>query len=142
MKPLFIFITTILVSQFTFADGDAHENDVMLQVLEGLSLGNGVKAAVAEFYHGHGRYPVSNTEAGLVEPHLITGEYVASATVLSVGGKISIAFSVETAPEITSRTLLLVPTDTDGSISWECLSPNIDDKYLPMACKKNQLNSF
>src|SRR6185312_1481435 len=52
------------------------------QVSEGMSLADGAKTAVAEFFSNNGGYPNSNASAGLSKNTSITGKYT---TQLGVG---------------------------------------------------------
>src|SRR4249919_2036776 len=49
---------------------------IRAQVSEGMSLGDGVKTAIAEFFNNNGRFPGYNTSAGLALATSITGQYV------------------------------------------------------------------
>ena len=51
------------------------------QVSEGLNLSGGAKAAVTEYFRDKGRFPTTNSEAGLVNAHQINGRYVSSVAV-------------------------------------------------------------
>src|SRR5487761_2054557 len=51
------------------------------QVTEGLSLADGAKTAVAEFYSNTGRMPTNNASAGLATDTSISGSYVSKLDV-------------------------------------------------------------
>src|SRR6201991_436803 len=55
------------------------------QVSEGLSLADGAKTAVAEYYTNKGTYPGTNGSAGLAAAASIGGNYVAQVG-LATGG--------------------------------------------------------
>src|SRR5690242_21955770 len=61
------------------------------QVSEGMSLADGSKTAVAEFYTNYGKLPPSNASAGLAAPSSIVGKYVSKVDVTS--GIIKVTFS-------------------------------------------------
>jgi len=112
---------------------------IRAQVSEGLSLMDGAKTAVAEFYTNRGVFPTSNAAAGLDTQ--ITGNYVSGVVVSQSGngGKIEATFS-DASPQkanaaINNGTLDLGAASTGGSISWTCISTTIPQKYLPSSCK-------
>src|SRR3990167_2806509 len=63
------------------------------QVSEGSSLADGVKTAVGEYYNNRGRWPTSNSSAGLALAGSIKGEYVSSVNIAdaSVGTGVIVA---------------------------------------------------
>ncbi|CUA95960.1 pilin [Thiomonas bhubaneswarensis] len=115
---------------------------IRAQVSEGLSLADGAKTAVAEFYTNRGTFPTTNASAGLAAKANITGNYVSSVGVGSTDGSgngILVTFS-STSPQkantaIGGKTLGLMPVTANGSISWTCVSSTIAQKYLPSSCK-------
>ena len=115
---------------------------IRAQVSEGLSLADGAKTAVAEFYTNRGIFPTTNASAGLAAKASITGNYVSSVGVGATDGSgngILVTFS-NTSPQkanaaIAGKTLGLMPATSGGSISWTCVSSNIPQKYLPSSCK-------
>ncbi|MDE2150030.1 MAG: pilin [Gammaproteobacteria bacterium] len=118
------------------------------QVSEGLSLADGAKTAVAEFFTNHGTWPSNNASAGLAKNTSITGKYVSQLDVNGTGtaGQIQVKFS-STSPQqanakIDGLFLVLSPisnsTTNAGSVAWTCsnANTNIPDKYLPSSCRK------
>ena len=120
------------------------------QVSEGMSLADGAKTAMAEYYSNNGSWPTTNTLAGLSSAASITGKYVSNVNVGTTPGKIVVTFS-STSPRVASSkisgkllTFSAFATGTAGSITWHC-SPNqgggtptnIDPKYLPASCRGN-----
>lgn len=97
-------------------------------VTEGMSLGGGAKTAVAEYYASEGTWPASNAEAGLSAT--ITGNSVTGVQVSN--GSITVTYDSKVE---TGTTVILVPTDTGGSISWECSAGTVDAKYRPSRCR-------
>ena len=105
------------------------------QISEGINLSGGVRAAVTEFWHSHGRFPFDNAEAGVIQPHQISGRHVASVTVTSTDGIISVEFGVDAAQEIFARTIEMTPVIVSGkSVRWSCSSRYIADNILPETC--------
>jgi hypothetical protein len=105
------------------------------QVSEGLSLSDGAKVAVAEYYSRNGRMPVDNTAAGLAETTDIHGRYVSGVQV--VDGRIFIHYDQMAAnTHLRGRYLQLAPTATGGQITWKCNADNtVEVKYLPLSCR-------
>lgn len=108
------------------------------QVSESLSLGDGSKTAIAEFYSNTGRLPDSNASAGLAAPASISGNYVESVTVTATG-QISVLFnSTKANQKIQAKILLLSPITSGGSTKWTCktdTTAEIVNKYLPTNCR-------
>lgn len=117
------------------------------QVSEGLSLADGAKTAVAEFYTNTGRLPSNNASAGVASAASIVGSYVSEVKIaagsgsgaVTQDGMINVEFSA-TSPrkankKIDTDTLLLSPTPSTGSIVWRCKSTAIAAKYLPTSCR-------
>ena len=116
---------------------------IRAQVSEGLSLADGAKTAMTEYYTNHGSWPPSNTSAGLAAADKITGNYVSQVNVGTTPGQIQVKFS-KTAPQkansaIDGDILTLSATATGGSVQFRC-SPHgvngttVPNKYLPSSC--------
>jgi type IV pilus assembly protein PilA len=90
------------------------------KVSEGLQLAAGAKTAVSEFYSARAAWPVSNSEAGIAVNTDIQGNNVTSVTV-GAGGKIDILYKALNATicGLAAPTIQLVPTDNNGSVSWD-----------------------
>ncbi|HXS74101.1 MAG TPA: pilin [Rhodanobacteraceae bacterium] len=107
------------------------------QVSEGLSLADGSKTAVAEFYSNNGRMPTNNASAGLATASSISGNYVSSLTV-GTSGLITVAYGGPKANKAitTSSQLLLSPITNKGSTQFTCKAgTSMPSKYLPSACR-------
>ncbi|MGB8716448.1 MAG: pilin [Rhodanobacteraceae bacterium] len=109
------------------------------QVSEGMSLLDGSKTAVAEFYSNRGHFPKNNESAGLAPKGKISGNYVSEVEVTD--GLITATFS-NSSPQkandaINGKKLVLSPATTTGGTQWSCTSTagtDVDDKYLPSQC--------
>ncbi|MGN6478651.1 pilin [Luteibacter sp.] len=109
---------------------------VRTQAAEGLVTAAGAKSAVWEFMHNTGRFPKSNSSAGLPRPTSIAGKYVSSVTLLDTG-VIEIAYNSGDASSVLKPgTVSLSPYDTTGSIGWTCKS-SLDNRYLPTPCRSH-----
>ncbi|WP_250624063.1 pilin [Pinirhizobacter soli] len=120
------------------------------QVSEGLSLADGAKTAVAEYFTNKGTFPTTNGSAGLAGAGSIGGNYVAQVGVATGGatnGQIGIIYGTGTAvngfggktnSKISGATLLLSPSFSTGSVAWTCKSGGskaIAAKYIPSSCR-------
>ena len=116
----------------------AYQNyTIRAEVSEGLSLANGAKTAVAEFYTTRGAYPGNNTSAGMASAGSISGNYVSSVSAAS--GVITITYGAPKANQaISGKTLeLSAITVNSGAIAWTCKpagSSAISNTYLPSSC--------
>ena len=122
------------------------------QVSEAISLMEGQKSAVVEYYADKGAWPASNEAAGIAAAADIKGKYVAQ---VEVGGDGVITATMKTTDvnnEIKGKTVSLTPTATtttgsgnnakttgNGSFTWTCTSDSanggIESKFLPSSCR-------
>ena len=116
------------------------EYTVRTQVSEGSVLADGVKTALAEYYHTAGKAPSTNASAGLPSSGSISGKYVDSVAVFP--GRITVHFSntggFEASPKIGGSTLVFSAsyTSTEGSITWSCKAyGTVANKYRPQVCR-------
>ena len=114
---------------------------IRAQVTEGLSLADGAKTAVSEYYTNRGEFPQNNASAGLAADTAISGNYV-SQVVVSQGtdashGLITATFAnagtQKANTQISGQTIVLTGAGGAGSISWTCTSA-LPQKYLPSSC--------
>ena len=104
-------------------------------VAEGMSLAGGAKTSVTEYYANNGVWPTSNVMAGMSTT--VKGNAVNSVTI-GTGGAITITYNTKAA---TGATLIMRPTNTAGSIQWNCKGVSattggtIADKYRPASCR-------
>ena len=123
----------------------AYQNYVIrAQVSEGLSLADGAKTAVAEFYTNKGYPPATNASAGIASPQSIGGNYVGSVKVgtngiiqMQYGPNGNAAFGNKANKQIVGGILDLSPITSTGSINWTCKSGNakLGQEYLPSSCR-------
>jgi type IV pilus assembly protein PilA len=107
---------------------------VRAKVSEGMNVAGAAKLAVAETYQTKGTWPADNPAAGLPTAASINGNNVASVEVAN--GKITITYNNE--PKIDTKTIVLSPSFSGGSVSWNCkpaVGTDVDPKYLPSACR-------
>ena len=108
------------------------------QMGEALTLADGQKTAVTEYYADRGDFPKTNAEASIASKSTITGKYVKEVAV-GAGGVITATIkSSGVSAGITSKTLTLTPSATaagaGGAVTWVCAS-TADDKFIPAACR-------
>ena len=111
---------------------------IRAQVSEGLNLSAGAKAAIAEYFMDTGALPSSNTAAGISTANLITGNYVTSVDVGSLGGAgvVTVTYGNQANSAISTQTLTLTPDTTNpGSVEWTCDAGSLADKHVPSACR-------
>ena len=124
----------------------AYQNyTIRAQVSEGMSLADGAKTAMAEYFTNHGTFPANNAAAGLASPQSITGNYVSSVNIGTTGqgpsaaaGQITVTYS-STSPfkantAIGGASLVLSASTSTGSIKFTCRAGTISATYLPSSC--------
>jgi type IV pilus assembly protein PilA len=109
---------------------------IRAQVSEGLSLADGAKTAVAEYYTNKGALPGSNNDAGLAAAASITGKYVTQVEVTNAN-VIEATYGNDANAKINGDILQLSPIvqANAGSVKWTCKSATLEDKYLPSSCR-------
>jgi len=109
---------------------------IRTQVSEGMSLMDGAKTAVAEYYSNYGTMPANNSSAGLETNTDIKGKYVTQVNVAT--GKITATYGNSANQEISGGTLTLSPITHAGSLEWSCKGDNtkVTNKYLPSSCRQ------
>jgi type IV pilus assembly protein PilA len=139
----------------------AYQNyTIRSQVTEGLSLADGWKTAISEYFAQNGTFPTGVSTAGGVGKIAAaalssTGKYVAAVTVTAAApGAIQITYGLAANAAITgaNNMLALTPyTNTNNDIVWVCgTSPvpagavltggavagtsNVKPQYLPSSC--------
>jgi type IV pilus assembly protein PilA len=127
----------------------AYQNyTIRSQVTEGLTLGDGWKTAISEYYANTGCWPTINNLAGM---NCSQGKYESSVTVAS-GGVIAITYGNQANTKISGSTLSIVPfTNSNNDVLWVCgtatqptsvatmatgasVATNIGAQYLPTSC--------
>jgi type IV pilus assembly protein PilA len=95
----------------------AYQNYTMrAQVTEGLSLADGWKAAIGEYYASYGTWPSQGDLSGTTQS---VGKYVSSITVNS--GMIQITYGGSQANQNLTGMLTMVPyTSNNDDILWQC----------------------
>lgn len=107
------------------------------QMTEAINLAGGQKSSVTEFHADKGRFPTSNTEAGIANATDINGKYVQKVEVKAGGAIEATMKGTDVSKDIQGGTVTLTPTTqtaTSGSYVWTCTS-SVKDKFLPATCR-------
>jgi type IV pilus assembly protein PilA len=124
----------------------AYQNyTIRAQVTEGLTLADGWKTAIAEYYANTGNWPA---QANLTGTNVSVGKYESSVTV-NASGVIQITYGQNVNAKISGQILALVPyTNSNNDVLWQCgsatppsgtssggtNSTNVPAQYLPTSC--------
>ena len=121
------------------------------QVSEAITLMEGQKSAVVEYYADKGKWPTSNADAGIAGSTDIKGKYVAKVAVGTNGALTATMKSSDVNNDIKGKTVTLQPEVTAaqgsnagggaasaGSFLWKCVKGTTDPvptKFLPSSCR-------
>ena len=126
------------------------------QVSEAITLMEGQKSAVVEYYADKGKWPTSNADAGIAGSTDIKGKYVAKVTVGTDGALTATMKSSDVNNDIKSKTVTLKPETaaaggaaaggaaaggaaaSAGSFLWKCVKGTtnpVPEKFLPSSCR-------
>jgi type IV pilus assembly protein PilA len=127
----------------------AYQNyTIRAQVTEGLTLADGWKTAIAEYYANTGNWPAQGNLSGTC---VTVGKYESGVTV-TAGGVIAITYGGQANTKINNLVLNLVPyTNSNNDVLWQCgtaLAPvsatlptgttsggtTVSPQYLPTSC--------
>ena len=125
----------------------AYQNyTIRAQVTEGLTLADGWKTAISEYYANKGTWP---TVASLTGTTVSVGKYESSVTVVT-GGVVLITYGGQANAKVLTQTLSLVPyTNANNDILWQCgtsaapsgtvasgatVQTTVLPQYLPTSC--------
>ena len=126
----------------------AYQNyTIRAQVTEGLTLADGWKTAISEYYANTGNWP---TQANLTGTCNSVGKYESSVTVIA-GGVVQITYGGQANKKINGCLLNLTPyTNANADILWQCglsIAPSgtiasgasstgttVSPQYLPTSC--------
>jgi len=132
----------------------AYQNyTVRAQVAEGLTLSDGWKAAIGEYYAQNGAFPTCSSTTGgagcIAAAGATTGKYVASVVVGPTAGQIVITYGVQANGNILNLALDLSPgLSQNDDVVWVCgtaavpalATPppadatTVPAQYLPTSC--------
>ena len=99
------------------------------QVSEALSLAQGARISVTEYWQSEGDFPTNNAEAGIAAAGDIDGPFVDSVTIddglITVEYNGREAFALTLAPDVRSG----------GSVVWNCGAEAEFHKWVPSNCR-------
>jgi type IV pilus assembly protein PilA len=107
---------------------------IRAQMTELMTLADGQKSSVTEYYTNTGNFPSTNPLAGIADKADIKGKYTTQVEITGEG-VITATAGNEANTKITGAKLVLTPAGNAGSVSWTCTSSAVD-KYVPTACRK------
>jgi type IV pilus assembly protein PilA len=124
----------------------AYQNyTIRAQITEGLTLGDGWKTAIAEYYANTGNWPAQGNLTGTC---ISNGKYESSVTVLA-SGVIEITYGNQANKNVNGKKLDVIPyTNANNDINWLCglaavpsgtastttNNSNVSPQYLPTSC--------
>ncbi|MCC2637054.1 MAG: Fimbrial protein pilin [Moraxellaceae bacterium] len=118
---------------------------IRAKVSEALTLAAGAKTSVSETRLSVGRYLGSmsiaaNSSYGLAQPHSLSGNSVDYINVEGADEDYpgTIVIHLKGDPVLVGKTLVLMPTLTEGGIKWSCTPTGYDTlevKYRPTSCR-------
>ena len=127
----------------------AYQNyTIRSQVTEGLTLADGWKTAIAEYYANTGNWPA---QGNLTGTSVSTGKYESGVTVIT-GGVVEITYGGQANSKLSGEILDIVPyTNANGDVLWRCgkatapsgtgvsaatstNNSNVSAQFLPTSC--------
>ncbi|MBR7905823.1 pilin [Burkholderia cenocepacia] len=116
-----------LLSAFAIPAYQAHV--AKAQVSEGITLAEGFKSGVSEFYASNGVFP-KLSDLGMSEA---VGKWV-SGTTIDSNGVITATFNSDVVKDLNGKIVSLKPSvQSGGNLAWDC-SSNAPQDYLPKSC--------
>lgn len=106
------------------------------QVSEALNLANGLKSTIGDVYATRGTLTgINSGSVGIPLAASVAGKYVNDIEV--VDGLITATMKAAglASQPIGSKTVLISPLPSTGSIKWTCKAGTLSIKYLPTACR-------
>lgn len=130
-----LFFTAIPVMAILAAIAiPAYQNYLIrAQVAEGMVLSGSAKSAVGQYLGTRGTLPADNAAAGLADADTFSGRYVSSVQVQN--GSVIVTFGARANRMIAGDHLVFQPYGSSHAMQWRCGSPDIQAKYLPLACR-------
>jgi uncharacterized protein (TIGR02246 family) len=138
IAKIVIVLVVVTIALFVAAVGSGYFSGgytTRAKVSEGINMAGGAKAAVAEYFEEHGKYPVDNAAASLNDPESITSVYVSSVEVIP-GGRVVVRMGGQSNDEdLHGITLELRALAVNGqNIKWTCTGFGVERKDLPSVC--------
>ena len=101
-------------------------------VSEGLSLANGLKTQLAEYYNLNNGWPT--THANLPGSYTSAVGTTVVEKVESATNTITITYEAIGAAVADADEITITATPNEGSIEWSCASSDVADEFCPATC--------
>lgn len=106
---------------------------IRAKITEALTAAGSTKTYVAIYHAEAGTLPQNTAQLGITED--VNWNYVRKIEV-QADGHIVVTVRKEALQAAADATFVMIPTDTNGSLSWSCQPPgSIEHKYLPISCR-------
>ena len=125
---MFAFVWALLPAQTSFA--------IRNRINDASSATVGTRVAITEFWAANGRLPVSLQEL----PDWMPAQ-TQHAITLEPMSQLSVRLSAPDIPELHGKHLIYTPVIVDASMEWQCSSPDIMDRYLPVYCRADSVRA-
>ncbi|MFI4866525.1 MAG: pilin [Steroidobacterales bacterium] len=132
----------------------AYQNyTIRAQVTEGLSLADGWKTSIAEYYANNGAFPTCSSLTGgagcIAAAGATSGKYVTSVAIGAAAGQILITYGVQANANVVGKTLTISPgLSANNDVIWVCgtaaipagavgvpaAATTVAAQYLPTVC--------
>lgn len=108
------------------------------KISEGLNLATPLKTMVTEYFETYSQLPATNAAIHVPSEITFGGKWTESVVMSDVPsrGTIVITFDNTKLPELGgNNTLLLVPSEVSGHLTWRCGSGTLDQRLRPRNCR-------
>lgn len=102
------------------------------KISEGLSLANGLKTQLSEYYNLNNGWP--DTDEDLPGTYTTAVGTAAVEKIESASNVITITYEAMGSAVSDGDEITLTATANEGSIEWACASSEVDAQYLPTSC--------
>ena len=102
------------------------------KVSEGLSLANGLKTQLAEYYNLNNGWPT--THANLPGSYTSAAGTTVVEKVESATNTITITYEAIGAAVAAADEITITAAPNEGSIEWACASSDVADEFCPATC--------
>lgn len=97
-------------------------------VAEGLTLANGARVSVTEYFSVEGEYPRNNAAVGI--PDVIVGTAVNGIEINT--SRVTITYNTK----VDSGATIILQASTEGStMIWDCSTGTVKQEYRPTTCR-------
>jgi type IV pilus assembly protein PilA len=106
---------------------------IRAQVSEAVTLSDGAKTVVADYWANKGDVPTSNTMASFDGA---SGKYTSSVEI-GANGAITATLGNDANSKVSGGTVVLTPDTSGSNMTWSCKGDGskVVDKYLPQVCR-------